>query len=186
MTAGAARHAAAKIGNRGRAGLSRPDLEVGRVQPDLQYIVHPNTDRRSGTRSRSCSGSGVVLGRYTTEPLRLHPCNRVTDCGHGCAATFFIPGIYPKESCPCAALPLISGARRARRLRAGEAVCASAAAAGSDCGDGPQGSGAGPRPSLRTHIAYLVAPRSRARRRASSEAANSTKAPDRQRRGSGL
>src|SRR5436309_624524 len=63
-TAGAARHAGAKIGNRGRAELSRPDLEVGRRAAGS--AIHRSSEHGSGDQERArvpASVRGVVLGR---------------------------------------------------------------------------------------------------------------------------
>jgi len=62
-TAGAARHAGAKIGNRGRAELSRPDLEVGRRAAGS--AIHRSSEHGSGDQERArvpASVRGVVLG----------------------------------------------------------------------------------------------------------------------------
>src|SRR5260221_1989584 len=124
------------------------------VQPDLQYIVHSNTDPAIRNALAFLLRFEVSFyGRYITDPLRLHPCNRLdrfrqwVRC-YSCSLLEFTQR-NPVHAPHC---PFVSGGRHARRLCAGETVCATAAAAGGDRGDGPQGNGAGyDRPSG-THI----------------------------------
>src|SRR5438552_8963977 len=74
--AAAARHAGAKIGNRGRAELSRPDLEVRRRAAGS--AIHRSSEHGSGDRERArvpASVRGVVLGptscRSPSRPRRI-------------------------------------------------------------------------------------------------------------------